>query len=118
MTGNAVALPEVQPAARMRPLMRSVVLALVAMFAATGCGKEIGDSCVVSSDCSPNADRTCDTSSKEGYCTIQGCDYNTCPEEAACIRFFSGGFENRICTSKDECSLDELCSLRGQCLPR
>ena len=75
----------------MRALMRlPIIIALLAL--AVGCGKEIGDECVVPSDCSPNGDRQCDLSSKSGYCTIQGCDYNTCPEEAACIRFFTGSF--------------------------
>lgn len=91
---------------------------------AVGCGKEIGDECIIASDCSPNGDRQCDTSSAGGYCTVQGCDYNTCPEEAVCIRFFTGHFENRCCgddcdpATKVTCSLDELCSLEGHCVPR
>ena len=99
--------------------MRSAVLfAIVAAAFAAGCGKEIGDACIVGSDCSPNGDRLCDVSQKEGYCTIQGCDFSTCPEEAACIRFFTGSFENRKCESINDCSLDELCSLKGECVPR
>ena len=93
-----------------------IVLALV--LVAAGCGKEIGDACIVSSDCSPNGDRQCDISQKEGYCTIQGCDYATCPEEAACIRFFNGQFANRPCESSADCTLDELCSLNNHCVPR
>lgn len=95
--------------------MRSViVLALLAV----GCSKEIGDECVVSSDCSPNGDRICDTSSRDGYCTIQGCDFDTCPDEAVCVRFFTGGFVNRQCTEQSQCSLDELCTLAGNCVAR
>jgi hypothetical protein len=107
----------------MRARMRLVVIALVVV---AGCGKEIGDKCVISTDCSPNGDRQCDSSSKEGYCTIQGCDFGTCPEEAVCVRFFTGGFANHPCdpTTEDQpggadaCGLDELCSLNGQCVPR
>jgi hypothetical protein len=95
--------------------MRSLIL--VALVA-TGCGKEIGDSCVVSSDCDPNGQRICDVSQKEGYCTIMGCDYSTCPEEAACIRFFSGSFENRLCDEGEGCSFDELCDINNHCVPR
>jgi hypothetical protein len=77
----------------------AVVLAL--LFVAS-CGKEIGDAC----------------QSDEGYCTIQGCDYSTCPEESVCVRFFTGFFENKDCESNTDCSLDELCSLKKKCVPR
>jgi hypothetical protein len=121
-TGNPVALPPVIPAVRMPALMRSALLvalvALVALVGAAGCGKEIGDACILDSDCDANGLRDCDSSQREGYCTIQGCDYDTCPEDSACIRFFSGGFENRPCEAQSECSLDELCSLEGRCVPR
>jgi hypothetical protein len=101
-----------------------------------GCGKEIGDACTLASDCSPNGDRICQcldcsgtdpTSDSNGYCTIQGCDFGTCPSEAVCIRFFTGGFTNppnmscRPDAPADQqlpCSLDELCSLAGNCVPR
>jgi hypothetical protein len=100
--------------------MRSavVVLALCAVTLGVGCGKEIGDACVVSSDCSPNGDRQCDVSQHEGYCTIQGCDFDTCPDEAACVRFFTGQFENKPCDTNLQCSLDELCNINHHCVPR
>ena len=85
----------------------------------------IGDPCAVSSDCSPNGDRIClDSQVKDGYCTIMGCDYNTCPDSAVCVRFFMGQFDNRPCdhmtedVSTDDCSLDELCDLEDHCVPR
>lgn len=104
--------------------LAATLAAMAAMLA--GCGKEIGDKCIVASDCDPNGQRQCDRSSKEGYCTIRGCDFSTCPEEAACIRFFTGNFNNRPCDpmtedrngGTDDCSLDELCSLVGRCVPR
>jgi hypothetical protein len=88
-----------------------------------GCGKEIGDACVVGADCSPNGDRIClsqDTGDKGGYCTVSGCAYSTCPEEAACVRFFTGNFTNKPCdpAQPTDCSLDELCGLEGHCVPR
>jgi hypothetical protein len=99
---------------------------LLLLLLGMGCGKEIGDPCVAASDCSPNGDRQCDRLSTGGYCTIQGCDYDTCPEEAACIRFFTGSFSNLPCDPDaedrlpgvDACSPDELCSLVGNCVPR
>jgi hypothetical protein len=47
-----------------------------------------------------------------------GCDYSTCPEESACIRFFSGSFANKLCDEGEGCSLDELCDLNNRCVPR
>ncbi len=92
---------------------------------AAACGNEIGDECVVNSDCSNAGDRQCvDQGARGGYCTVQGCDLGTCPEEATCVRFFTGSFENRPCDpatedrGTDDCSLDEVCPVEGQCSPR
>lgn len=117
-----------------------VVLLALCAVALGACGKEIGDSCTFASDCSPNGDRVClcsyctgtDTSTDQGYCTVLGCDFSTCPDESACIRFFSGDFDNRVCDpavapadcqpdptgAKVCCSLDELCGINGHCVPR
>jgi hypothetical protein len=98
----------------------SLLASLLLLF---GCGKEIGDECVISSDCSPNGDRVC-IDPPSGYCTVQGCDFNTCPDEAVCVRFFTGSFANKPCdpatedVGADACSFDELCSLAGNCVPR
>ena len=93
-----------------------------------GCGKEIGDTCQLATDCDPDGSRFCDLSAPDGngYCTIMGCDYDTCPSEAACIQFFTGEFENRPCNhltedmpgGTDDCSFDELCDLEDHCVPR
>jgi hypothetical protein len=100
--------------------LASLVLGALAALASVqvGCGKEIGDGCTLSSDCSPNGDRLCDPepSSPGGYCTVLGCDQSTCPGEAACIRFFTGSFTNKPCAQG--CSLDELCSVSGKCVAR
>jgi hypothetical protein len=112
-----------------RHVLHALLIAVVGLVG--GCGKEIGDACTLSSDCSPNGDRICQCSecsgpdptsnSAQGYCTIQGCDYSTCPDEAVCVRFFTGGFENQACTqdtAATACTPDELCSLAGKCVPR
>lgn len=104
--------------------MRLRLVLLLVAFAA--CGHEIGDECVVAADCSPSGDRQCDNSSEGGYCTIAGCDFNTCPEEATCVRFFTGGFANRPCNfeledtdvTHNDCSIDEFCSLANRCVPQ
>jgi hypothetical protein len=107
-----------------RVLVLQLALVFAAVLAFAGCGDEIGDSCSLSSDCSADGDRTCDTSSTGGYCTIQGCEFDNCPEEATCVRFYSGTFANKLCDPASEdagtnaCSLDEVCTLEGRCAPR
>ena len=101
---------------------RFAVLALLA----AGCGKQIGDACIIATDCDPNGTRQCDVSAHEGYCTIRGCDYDTCPDSSVCVRFFTGQFDNRPCdhTTEDldggtnDCSPDELCDLNDHCATR
>ncbi len=105
--------------------LRAAALALVLALAA-GCDEEIGDECSLSSDCSPQGDRICDVSSPGGYCTIIGCDFDSCPEEAICVRFFSVSNSDRTCDARREdleagvndCTADELCTLSGSCVPR
>lgn len=92
-------------------------LFVLALFAA-GCGKEIGDACIVATDCDPNGQRVCIDQDFGGYCTIQGCDVDTCPSESECVRFFTGQFNNKLCSSNTDCSLDELCDLAGHCVSR
>jgi hypothetical protein len=108
-----------------RTVISVAVLALA--LAGGACGSEIGDACTIHADCQESDPlRKCDNFSPGGYCTIEGCDFDTCPGEAVCIRFFTGSFTNRTCDpvtedepgGLDECSLDELCALEGHCVPR
>jgi hypothetical protein len=104
---------------RFRLVLVSSLLAVLAVVGA--CGKEIGDACVISTDCDPNGERICDPASIGGYCTIQGCDVSTCPGESVCIRFFTGSFSNKECDHTapgDACSFDELCALDDHCVAR
>ncbi|HLK35397.1 MAG TPA: hypothetical protein VKU41_01510 [Polyangiaceae bacterium] len=52
-----------------------------------GCGSKIGSSCQLSTDCSVQGNRLCDTSLPSGYCTQLGCVANGCPDSAACVLF-------------------------------
>jgi hypothetical protein len=109
-----------------RPLLICTVLLGSALALTSGCGHEIGDSCVVTADCGTDIGRLCDTLSYEGYCTEIGCDYDTCPEEAVCIRFFAGVSTNLPCdpltedadSGTNDCTSDEFCTLTGNCVPR
>lgn len=99
----------------MRARLRPVLLVLAVLSAA--CGMKIGDSCSIASDCSSNNSRVCDTFSRGGYCTIQGCDFNTCPNEAVCVRFFPTIVGRSPCTDQSQCSSDESCTSAGLCIP-
>ncbi|MCG8417548.1 MAG: hypothetical protein MJE77_06335 [Proteobacteria bacterium] len=98
------------------------------LVSAVGCGSEIGDSCTVSNDCSNDGDRICLRSGEDGmpggYCTIRGCDFDTCPDEAVCVRFFAVGESDKSCNPKtedsteDACAPEEFCTLAGSCVPR
>ena len=106
---------------RFRSVLVSSLLAVLAVVGA--CGKEIGDACVISTDCDPNGERLCaDPTSNGGYCTIQGCDVSTCPGESVCVRFFTGSFSNKPCDHTNPtgpaCSFDELCALDDHCVAR
>jgi hypothetical protein len=103
-----------------------IILFTALLTIAAGCGSEIGDSCILDRDCSPSGDRICaiGVDLPGGYCTIYGCDYDTCPDEAVCVRFFAVGETNLSCDpvtegiSSNACSPDELCTLGGSCVPR
>ncbi|HET6150672.1 MAG TPA: hypothetical protein VFH68_24240 [Polyangia bacterium] len=72
-------------------------LAVVASLTSMGCARSIGDECQINTDCSANGDRTCDMSQPGGYCTIDGCDQTSCPEDSVCVRFFPEQFLSRPC---------------------
>ena len=65
------------------------VAGLLLFLISAGCSPEIGDSCESSVDCSVNGERICDRAQPGGYCTVQGCEMDTCPDEAVCVEFRS-----------------------------
>jgi len=109
-----------QPAPGTGVMRRWVGIAalLCAWCLSTGCGSKVGDSCVFDSDCSPSGDQICTRDFPDGYCTVFGCDYNTCPDDAVCVRFFALSETNRVCTIGEDCPRDEFCDLGGHCVPR
>jgi hypothetical protein len=109
-----------------RPAQLLVILLPLALVA-TGCAAEIGDSCETNVECSPSGDRICDTAQAGGYCTVQGCSADSCPEEAACVAFFPTNLLSRACDpltedavdpavqTTDDCRDDEVCLSSGFC---
>ena len=62
-------------------------LAIAAAGTALGCTPSIGDRCNISTDCSIQGNRLCDTSQPAGYCTIGHCTAGSCPDNATCVQF-------------------------------
>jgi len=108
-----------------------VLIGLFALFLLGGCKAEIGDKCVLSTDCSAQNDRQCDTSQPGGYCTVLGCGPNTCASEASCILFnanapgcpyddrtpprLAHSFCMKTCASNEDCREGYICrDSRGQ----
>ena len=108
-----------------------LVIALASGVAAVlaGCTPEIGDKCVLSTDCSTRGDRLCDTAQPQGYCTQFNCRANSCPDEAACVLFNAGipgcGYDDRagasgsriarafcvgMCTTNEDCRSGYICA--------
>lgn len=105
------------------PLVATLLLAVLA-----GCTHNIGDPCGTNVDCSPAGDRFCDTSAIGGYCTIEGCDINTCPDNEPCVRFFTPFTDDadrcgptHPCARADERCIDDPMStsadFTGHCAP-
>jgi hypothetical protein len=59
-------------------MLALLVVAVLGTVAA--CTPKIGDTCVLSTDCSTQGDRLCDTSQPGGYCTEFNCVANGCPD--------------------------------------
>ncbi len=81
-------------------VVASVVACSAAVFALASCTPEIGDKCVISTDCSIRGERLCDTSQPGGYCTQLNCRANACPEDEGTCVLFNGslpgcGFDDR-----------------------
>lgn len=62
-------------------------LGLLALLSLAACAPQIGDDCRTSINCSINGDRFCDRAQLDGYCTVRGCDPDTCPDDALCIEW-------------------------------
>lgn len=59
----------------------------IAWLGLAACQPNIGDSCGGSRDCSATGERQCDLTQPGGYCTVRGCDPDTCPDSAICVEW-------------------------------
>ena len=85
-----------------------------------GCAPEIGRSCESPLDCSAQASRECDRTQHNGYCTIRGCEPDTCPEEAVCVKFRASKERLALtycmleCEGPSDCRTDEGYTCTGR----
>jgi hypothetical protein len=103
-----------------RLILLKLALALAAVGTIVACSKGIGDECLTGGDCNPQGDRSCDLAQPGGYCTVEGCDARSCPEDSVCIRFFPEMYLSKTCPplSAGACAADELCLKSGVCARR
>ncbi len=121
-------------------LRAPALIALAIAFAA--CSPNIGDSCTTNVDCAQDGSRDCDQSQPGGYCTIDGCDEQSCPSGSVCIRIFPYEAEGlascnwltdaqpgpgAVCSDEQAtddagmscvCPADEICMPDGHCVSR
>lgn len=97
----------------------SVLFAALALASglAVGCSKQVGDPCRTSIDCSINGDRSCDISQPGGYCTVEGCDDASCPEDSTCVRLFPTPFLTQACDPRHEDLDEDACRPEDVCVP-
>ncbi|MBW2733702.1 MAG: hypothetical protein JRH20_15045 [Deltaproteobacteria bacterium] len=98
-------------------LFSALGLAFMLGVPLTGCSPVVGDECTTNIECSATGDRICDTAQKGGYCTVQGCTPDSCPEEAHCISFYPTEFLERTCTPETEDAVDPALPATDDCLP-
>jgi len=96
-----------------RTALLTLTLVAATVFGGSGCGKSIGDACGNNVDCSIAGDRFCDIAPPGGYCTVEGCDIDTCPGDSVCVRFYTS-IQTESCTfdslrPRGDCNVDERC---------
>ncbi len=100
------------------PVIRRRLALVVLVVLLPACGAQIGDSCTTNVDCAQDGTRDCDLSQPGGYCTVNGCDEQSCPSEAVCIRIFPYESLSQPCQQDSDCTSAGICLPEGLCAPR
>lgn len=89
-------------------LVTRFAFALLLALTVVGCGAVIGDDCSNDSDCGSGL--VCERSLPGGYCTVQDCLINGCPEEGICIVFDEyTSYCMDPCEGADDCRTGYVC---------
>lgn len=83
----------------------------LALALAPGCTPAIGDGCATALNCSINGDRPCDLARPGGACTVFGCEADTCPENAVCVRWRPDPSRLSFTACMRSCEVDAHCRL-------
>lgn len=99
------------------PWLSFLPIVLLGLWA---CQPSIGDQCTLSTDCSTQGDRLCDTSQPNGYCTVFNCSGDSCPGNAVCVQINAAipgcTYDDRHAPSRSARTLClAACSSDGDC---
>ena len=73
-----------------------------------GCAPAVGDDCETSGECPVGA--ICDVTAPGGYCTLEGCDSESCPDGSVCVEFNAEeSFCLKYCEGDNECRSGYVC---------
>ena len=92
------------------------ILFLSFVMCAAACAPNIGDSCQTSADCSVNGSRICDLAQPGGYCTVGGCDPDTCPGSSLCVEWRGTPDRTAVTFCMDRCGGDGDCRRQYSCM--
>ncbi len=84
-------------------------LFVVVGLTSVGCAPAVGDDCETSIDCSVNGERVCDTAQPNGYCSVLGCDPDTCPDSALCVEWRFDPRRTALAWCMKRCESDSDC---------
>ncbi len=91
-----------------RHVLRSILPAML-IWGMSACAPDIGDSCGNSVDCSVNGSRICDVAQPNGYCTVIGCEPDTCPGGSVCVEFRGMPDRTAVTFCMEGCNSDGAC---------
>ena len=108
--------------ARIEVKVKNAYLAILLLLGLAGsCAPPaIGDPCEDSIDCDIQGKRYCDLTQPKGYCTLEGCEKSTCPEDSVCVMFrpkpdrLASTWCMATCDSKSDCRDGYSCKQADQ----
>lgn len=79
-----------------------------------GCQPAVGDECASNLECDTSSGSICDVSVPSGYCTVQDCVPNGCPDDSVCVRFDEvTTYCMEACQENSDCRNDHTCREQG-----